>query len=66
MGETIETKYKVGDEVWFRSVGNIFKSNVVKVIGGKEKLYRCTFYLTTSVFREEKLFPSEEKLLKSL
>lgn len=57
-------KYKVGDEVWFWFVGMAIKSEVYDVIGGKEKLYRCEFYLQSATFSEDELFPTEEELLK--
>ena len=59
-------KYKVGDEVWYIFVGMPIQSKVYEIIGGKEKLYRCKFYLQATVFREEELFPTKEELLKSL
>ena len=64
---TIETKYNIGDEVWFMFVGNAIKSKVLNIsnING-QTLYHCSFYLTTATFREDKLFPTKEELLKSL
>lgn len=62
----IETKYNIGDEVWVKFIGRPLKSKVYEIIGGKEKLYRCAFYLTTATFREDELFPTKEELLKSL
>ena len=62
----IETKHNVGDEVWLLFLGKPFKSKVYQVIGGKEKLYRCEFYLQSATFREDELFPTKEELLKSL
>lgn len=60
---TIETKYNIGDEVWYCFVGNAIKG---KVVDFKRGLYHCTFYLTTATFREEELFPTKEELLESL
>ena len=60
-----EAKYNIGDEVWFNSINTPFKSKVRQYIGGKEKLYRCKFFLTTCVCREDELFPTEEELIKS-
>lgn len=60
---TIETKYNIGDEVWYNVVGNAVKDKVVAIERG---LYRCTFYMTTAHFRDEELFPTKEELLKSL
>lgn len=59
----IETKYNIGQEVWYRVVGNAVKGKVIAIERG---LYRCTFYMTTAHFREEELFPTKEELLKSL
>lgn len=63
---TIEPKYNIGDEVWFKFINEPFKSVIREYIGGKEKLYRCKFFLTTCVVREDELFPTKEELLKSL
>lgn len=60
---TIETKYNIGDEVWYNIVGNAVKGKVVAIERG---LYRCTFYMTTAYFRDEEIFPTKEELLKSL
>ena len=63
---TIETKYNIGDEVWFKFLNEPFKSKVYDYIGGKEKLYRCKFFLQTAACREDELFPTKEELLNSL
>ena len=63
---TNETKYNIGDEVWFKSLNEPFKSVIREYIGGKEKLYRCKFYLTTCVCKEDELYSTKEELLKSL
>ena len=63
---TIETKYNIGDEVWFMFLNEPFKSKVYAYIGGKEKLYRCKLFLQSCARREDKLFPTKEELLKSL
>ena len=63
---TIETKYNIGDEVWFKFIDEPYKSEVYDYIGGKEKLYRCKLYLQSAAFREEDLYPTKEELLKSL
>lgn len=62
----IKTKYNIGDEVWIKFVGMPIKSQVYEIIGGEKKLYRCAFYLSSSVYREDELFPTKEELLKSL
>ena len=58
-------KYKVGDEVWYYFMGLSIKSRVLEIAGGKERLYRCLFYLTSSYFKEGELFPTKEALLNS-
>lgn len=63
---TIETKYNIGDEVWFSFIGKPIKSKVYEIIGGEEKLYRCGFYLQSATFSEDELFPTKEELLNSL
>lgn len=59
-------KYKVGDEVWYCFMGLYIKSRVLEIVGGKERLYRCLFYLTSSYFTEEELFPTKEALLNRM
>lgn len=59
-----EPKYKIDDEVWFMFINEPFKSKVRTYVGGEEKLYRCSFFLTTCVKREENLFKSKEELIK--
>lgn len=63
---TIETKYNIGDEVWFMFINEPFQSKVYDYIGGKEKLYRCKFFLQSTYEREDRLFPTKEELIKSL
>lgn len=63
---TIETKFNIGDEVWVLFLGKPFKSKVYQYIGGEEKLYRCAFFLQSSVYREDELFATEKELLDSL
>lgn len=63
---TIETKYNIGDEVWFMFLDEPFRSVIREYIGGNEKLYRCDFFLTTCACREDELYPTKVELLKSL
>lgn len=62
------TKYKIGDEVWHRFVGNNIKTTVrnIKIDYKGIPTYYCAFFLSVIAFREEELFPSEEELIKSL
>jgi hypothetical protein len=63
-----ETKYKIGDEVWHRFVGNDIKTTVrnIKIDYKGIPTYYCDFFLSVVAFRESDLFPSKEELLKSL
>ena len=68
---TIETRYNIGDEVWFRTLGFKVKAKVIGVtINLREDgiimeygLERKGYYYQR---RESDLFPSKEELLKSL
>ena len=62
----MKPKFNVGDEVWLLFLGEPFKSKVYQYIGGEEKLYRCAFFLQSSVYREDELFATEKELLDSL
>lgn len=59
-------KYKAGDTVWHMFVGMPIETKVKEYVGGKEKLYKCFFYLTTAHFREYQLYPTKEDLLNSM
>lgn len=63
-----ETKYKIGQKVWHRFVGNNIETTVRKIeIDYKgTPLYYCDFHLSVIPFSEDRLFPSEEELIKSL
>lgn len=65
---TIETKYNIGDKVWYRSVGRNICTTVrkIKVDYKGVPTYFCDFFLSVVAFREDRLFPTEEGLLKSL
>lgn len=68
---TIETKYNIGDEVWFRTLKFNKKAKVIGVtINLREDgviieygLERKGYYYQR---RESDLFPTKEELLKSL
>jgi hypothetical protein len=69
---TIETKYKVGDGVWFNTLGITYKAKVMEVririfsdndIIINYSLERNGYYHERN---EDELFPSKEELLKSL
>ena len=61
----IETKYDIGQEVWFTLCeGRIFSSPIGSIVFDKDGLfYNVVGYGT---FKEYELFPTKEELLKSL
>lgn len=65
---TTKTKYKIGNEVWHRFVGNNIKTTVrdIKIDYKGVPTYYCDFYLSVIAFREEELFPTEEDLIKRM
>lgn len=65
---TTETKYNIGDEVWYRFVGNDMETTVrrIKIDYKGIPTYYCDFYLQVVAFREDQLFPTKEEFLKSL
>ena len=64
----IKTKYNIGDEVWYRFVGNNICTTVrkIKIDYKGTPTYFCDFFLSTIAFREEELFSTKEELLDSL
>lgn len=67
----IETKYNIGDEVWFMYIGQIQRSTITVIKfhiwdGGHFLRYGmiCNGYVIDR--NEEYLFPTKEELLKSL
>ena len=63
---TIETKYEIGQEVWFKtSYGHIASAKIISigVYGEKDYAYLFKDY---SPRIESVLFPTKEELLKSL
>ena len=63
---TIETKYNIGDEVWFMSHRGYPRRDRVASIRIMPDL-SILYYLEANLFREEdELFPTKEELLKSL
>lgn len=63
-----ETKYKVGDEVWYRFISHNMRTTIrrIKIDHKGVPLYFCDFYLTTASFKEEDLFATEEELINHL
>ena len=69
---TIETKYNIGDEVWFQTLGINYKAKVMEIrmrifsdndIIINYSLERSGYYYERN---EDELFPTKEELLKSL
>ena len=53
---TIETKYNIGDKVWFQTLGTNHNANIIH-INNKGYSYER---------HEDELFPTKEELLNSL
>lgn len=63
---TIETKYNIGDEVWFMHHSGFPRCDRVAAIHIMSDL-SILYYLEVNLSREEnELFPTKEELLKSL
>ena len=67
---TIETKYNIGDEVWFMFDVKPLKGKVVRISEYTIKV-KVIFkdgkeYLFSRDIKDFKLFPTKEELLKSL
>jgi hypothetical protein len=64
---TIETKYNIGDEVWFMSKSQIFCGRICCIVVWRDILsYQVEFERRLYNFFEDSLFPTKEELLKSL
>ena len=66
---TIETKYNIGDEVWYKGFKEIFHDRIacirIKVNCFGET--HISYELWNDVIKDEcKLFPTKEELLKSI
>lgn len=63
---TIETKYNIGDEVWFHFCGQIESGIIacIEIYSHSEIFYRMK--VNCVAFAESDLFPTKEELLKSL
>lgn len=66
---TIETKYNIGDEVWYSLKGNVYHEIIdhIEIDVGKSGVTHI-YYNSEGKFphREDKLYPTKEELLKSL
>ena len=69
---TIETKYNIGDEVWFILGHKARQGKILEIVFNKVgyKLigyhYNVEIGLSHGSFNEPELFPTKEELLKSL
>lgn len=57
-----ETKYNIGDEVWYSFVGNSIETTIrnIKIDYEGVPTYYCDFFLSVIAFREEELSPTKE------
>ena len=69
---TIETKYNIGQEVWFQTLGINYKANVTKIVihAFIDGDVIVNYSLARSGYEyernEDELFSTKEELLKSL
>ena len=70
---TIETKYNIGDEVWFKRFSEIYKLRIVGVsVLEKPPISFIEYYVVEEgddisiCLAEQILFPTKEELLKIL
>ena len=70
---TIETKYNIGDEVWYANIfGEPFKTKVhgivAEILGNRTFISNIVGYNeeSCSLIKESVIFPTKEELLKSL
>lgn len=66
---TIETKYNIGDEVWYKGFKEVFHDRICNIRIDVDCLGEIHIYykLWNDVTKDEyKLFPTKEELLKSL
>ena len=66
---TIETKYNIGDEVWFIMPfkGYSWRTKVIGILIEEDRIaYKVHYAHYDHFFNEENLFPSEMQLLQSL
>lgn len=71
----IETKYNIGDEVWFMHDNSVKSARIIKIDAVIEKDMNSAFvcintwydlYNYHTPYIERRLFPTKEELLKSL
>lgn len=66
---TIETKYNIGDKVWFMFAGKPLNGKIARISEGTIKIIvilKGKEYLFSVDIKGLELFPTKEELLKSL
>ena len=65
---TIETKYNIGDKVWYAIGKQMFDGKIlaIHILKNNIIMYIVRFSVTHCTFSEDDLFPTKEELLKSL
>lgn len=66
---TIETKYNIGDEVWYKGLKGIVHDRISYIridIDCVGEIYINYEFWDDVIKEEDKLFPTKEELLKSL
>lgn len=69
---TIETKYNIGDEVWFILGGKARQGIILGIMFNKVGHSLISYHYNVQIgishgsFNEQDLFPTKEELLKSL
>jgi hypothetical protein len=72
---TIETRYNIGDRVWFMHDNKVESEIIIKINAVIEKDMNCTgvhksiaysLFNYSGYYTENKLFPTKEELIKSL
>lgn len=64
---TIETRYNIGDEVWFMYRNKVFSGRVIGIFLRPNSIsYKIVSIIRGMWFSEPNLFPTKEELLKSL
>ena len=63
----IETKYNVGDDVWFMNKNQVFHRTIEGIVVNVSLGIAITSYkLQNELFNESKLFETKQKLIESL
>lgn len=66
---TIETKYNIGDEVWYKGFEELFQDKISNIHINIDCLHYTYMYyefFDGTIKEECQLFPTKEELLKSL